>query len=218
MACHAGHQALGLRPILRLLSSAPCRRRPLSSNVRQHKFMPCQVVAVHRKAEHAFSKTSVVFIDLVLGHGVLHDAHFGVTVKHRSRVAKDPTQPNLRQVHLLHVELLEEVAKLGLHIRKGQMGENLTTRGIDLLGMSTGTRLQLGPDAIVEITGLRNPCAQIEAFKPGLLAAVLDRSNGGQLIRKAGVMAIVVRNGRVQPSDDIAVVFEPNEYKMLLPV
>jgi MOSC domain-containing protein YiiM len=180
--------------------------------------MNARVLAVHCKALHEFSKDQVPEIELVAGHGVRGDAHFGVTVKHRSRVARDPKQPNLRQVHLLQEELLMDVLNLGLAVAPGQMGENITTRGIHLLSLSMGTRLRLGSDAIVEVTGLRNPCAQIEAFKPGLLAAVLDRSPEGCLIRKAGVMAVVLQGGVVKAGDDIEVAHEPPEFKPLQPV
>lgn len=180
--------------------------------------MPSRVVAVHRKPAHAFSKATVPSIELVAGHGVRDDAHYGVTVKHRSRVAKDPTQPNLRQVHLLHDELFAEVAARDLHVLPGEMGENVTTRGIDLLALGTGTRLKIGTSAVVEVTGLRNPCSQIEAFQSGLLAAVTGRGAGGSLVRKAGVMAIVLQGGLVQPDDAIEIVHAPQEYRALLPV
>jgi len=180
--------------------------------------MPYQVVAVHRNRTHSFSKSAAPCVELVSGHGVQDDAHYGVTVKHRSRVAKDPTQPNLRQVHLLHEELFAEVAKQGLLVRPGQMGENITTRGIKLLGLSTGTRLKIGAHAVVEITGLRNPCSQIENFQPGLLSAVLDRATDGSLIRKAGVMGIVLEGGIVQANDTIEVMYEPSDFTALLPV
>lgn len=181
-------------------------------------FMNAKVLAVHRKALHAFSKDQVPEIDLVAGHGVRGDAHFGVTVKHRSRVARDPTQPNLRQVHLLQAELLSELLKCGHLVAHGQMGENITTQGIKLLGLSKGTQLRLGSHALIEITGLRNPCAQIEAFQPGLLAAVLDRSAEGALIRKAGVMAIVLQGGVVREGDTIVVAHEPFPHIPLQPV
>ncbi|MHB1329747.1 MAG: MOSC domain-containing protein, partial [Gemmatimonadales bacterium] len=135
------------------------------------------IVAVHSRPVHAFSKDSLSAIELVEGHGVRGDAHFGATVKHRSRVARDPSQPNLRQVHLLHDELFSDLAASGLDVLPGQLGENVTTRGIPLLSLSTGTRLRLGEHAVIEITGLRNPCSQIESFKPGLLAAVLGRAS-----------------------------------------
>ncbi len=180
--------------------------------------MNATVLAVHRKALHAFSKDPVPQIELVAGHGVRDDAHFGVTVKHRSRVARDPTQPNLRQVHLLQQELLAEVLELGHAVAPGQMGENITTQGIDLLGLGAGTQLRLGPDAWIEVTGLRNPCAQIEAFKPGLLAAVLDRTADGTLIRKAGVMAIVLQGGVLKAGDAIVVVHAPCSPRPLQPV
>lgn len=180
--------------------------------------MNAKVLAVHSKAHHGFSKDQVAEIELIKGHGVQGDAHFGVTVKHRSRVARDPTQPNLRQVHLLQEELLSEVLKLGHVVACGQMGENITARGIDLLGCSAGTQLRLGTEAVIEVSGLRNPCAQIEAFKPGLLAAVLDRRADGTLIRKAGVMAIVVKGGVVRAGDAIVVLNVPNPPIPLQPV
>ncbi len=177
-----------------------------------------EVAAVHRKPTHSFSKTTVASIELVPGHGVRDDAHCGTTVKHRSRVAKDPTQPNLRQVHLLHEELFAEVLNAGQHVLPGQLGENVTTRGLDLLSLSAGTTLRLGAHAVVEITGLRNPCAQIENFSTGLLAAVSGRAADGSLIRKAGVMAIVIEGGLVRAGDPIAIVHQPEEYRRLQPV
>jgi MOSC domain-containing protein YiiM len=180
--------------------------------------MAYRVVEVHKRLEHAFSKTTVPSIELVPGHGVRDDAHFGVTVKHRSRVAKDPTQPNLRQVHLLHEELFAEVAESGRLVLPGRMGENITTQGIDLLGLSMGARLKIGTHAVIEITGLRNPCAQIENFQSGLLAAVVGRAADGSLVRKAGVMAIVLEGGFVRRGDTLEIVHAPREYKPLLPI
>jgi MOSC domain-containing protein YiiM len=163
-----------------------------------------QVVAVHRSSSHSFSKFAEEGITLVEGLGVAGDAHSGKTVKHRSRVARDPSQPNLRQVHLLHAELFDELMMAGFAVWPGDLGENITTRGIDLLGLSTGTRLLIG-EAIIEITGLRNPCSQIDRFQQGLMAAVLDRDDRGQLVRKAGVMGIVVAGGEVKAGDPIRV-------------
>ena len=180
--------------------------------------MPYQVVAVHKNAMHSFSKSAAPVVELVAGHGVRDDTHYGVTVRHRSRVAKDPTQPNYRQVHLLHEELFAEFTEQGLQVLPGQMGENITTRGIELLGLSMGTRLKIGAHAIIEITGLRNPCSQIESFQPGLLAAVLGRATDGSLIRKAGVMAIVLEGGVVQANDTIRITSEPSDFKALAPV
>lgn len=177
-----------------------------------------QVVAVHSSAKHLFSKDTVREIELAEGHGVVGDAHYGKTVQHRSRVAKDPTQPNLRQVHLLHKELLVELGAQGHIVAPGQMGENITTRGIDLLALSAGSRLQLGDEVLVEITGLRNSCVQIERFRAGLLAAVLGRSPDGLLVRKAGVMGVVLRSGFVRPGDSIAVAHTPSEHEALQPV
>jgi MOSC domain-containing protein YiiM len=161
------------------------------------------VEAVHLSSGHSFSKARVGAIDLIAGEGVVGDAHCGVTVKHRSRVARDPTQPNLRQVHLIHAELLGELAVQGFAIAPGEIGENITTRGIDLLALPEGTRLHLGTHAIVEVTGLRNPCAQLDHHQAGLMAAVLDRAADGSLIRKSGIMGVVVTGGRVAGGDGI---------------
>ncbi len=163
------------------------------------------VVAVCRSASHSFSKEPCESIRLLEGLGVEGDAHLGATVKHRSRVAKDPEVPNLRQVHLIHAELYDEVAEKGFKVLPGQIGENVTTRGIDLLDLPTGTRLQLGETAVVEVKGLRTPCSQIDNFQPGLMAACLDRDADGNLIRKSGVMGVVVAGGEVRPGDSIRV-------------
>jgi hypothetical protein len=177
-----------------------------------------KVVAVHSRTGHSFSKDTVESIELVAGHGVRGDAHFGVTVKHRSRAAKDPRQPNLRQVHLLHEELFEELEESGFDLLPGQMGENITTRGIDLLQLSPGAQLRIGDHAVVRITGLRNPCGQIEKFKAGLLAAVLGRASDGTLIRKAGVMSVVERGGVVRAGDAISILHVPSQRSALQPV
>jgi MOSC domain-containing protein YiiM len=179
---------------------------------------PGRVLAVHLSAGHVFSKSSAPFIEVVEGLGVRGDAHFGATVQHRSRVARDPTQPNLRQVHLLQQELLREVGRIGLEVRPGDMGENVTTCGIDLLALATGTRLKLGAVVVLEVTGLRNPCAQIEAFRPGLLQAVLERAEDGALIRKAGVMCVVIVGGVVKADDAIEVIHIPEPFHPLQPV
>ena len=176
------------------------------------------VVAVARDGAHRFSKPLAPSIRLVAGLGVEGDAHQGVTVQHRSRVAKDPGQPNLRQVHLLHAELLDELKAKGLDVPPGAIGENVLTRGLHLLALSRGTRLRLGADAVVEITGLRNPCAQLDRYRPGLMKATLDRAADGSLIRKAGVMAVVVEGGEVRPGDAVAVVEVPAEHEALEPV
>lgn len=177
-----------------------------------------RVVAVSRSAGHRFSKSNDLWIKLLAGLGVEGDAHSGRTVKHRSRVARDPNQPNLRQVHLLHTELLSELQAKGFAISAGQIGENVLTEGVDLLGLGTGTRLHLGDEAVVEITGLRNPCVQLDRFRTGLMAAVLDRDADGGLVRKAGVMGIVLRGGEVWPGDAIRVERPEGPYRPLLPV
>lgn len=167
------------------------------------------VVAVSRDDPHRFSKPERAEIRLVTGYGVEGDAHAGTTVQHRSRVAADPTQPNLRQVHLIHSELHAELAGRGFHVGTGQMGENVTTVGIDLLALPRGTRLHLGQSAVVEVTGLRNPCRQLDTFQRGLMKAVLDRTDDGRLIRKAGIMATVSEGGVLRPGDRIRVELPP---------
>ena len=176
------------------------------------------VVAVSSSPTHSFSKPVQASIQLVAGLGVVGDAHQGATVQHRARVARDPRQPNLRQVHLLHAELFDELRAQGHSVQPGQMGENITTRGVDLLGLPAGARLYLGATAVVELTGLRNPCSQIDDFQPGLMAAVLDRDAQGQLIRKAGVMAVVLVGGQVQPGDAITIELPPEPRMPLQPV
>jgi hypothetical protein len=156
------------------------------------------VTAVSCSRSHKFSKPNALTIRLVVGQGVDGDAHSGESVKHRSRVARDPTQPNLRQVHLIHVELLEELRARGFAVSPGDLSENVTTRGIDLIGLQTGTKLHLGDDAVVEVTGLRNPCVQLDKFQKGLMAAELDRGADRALIRRAGVMSIVLVDGDVR--------------------
>jgi hypothetical protein len=177
--------------------------------------MAAKVIAVSAALGHAFSKPNLPSIRLLAGLGVEGDAHCGETVKHRSRVAVDPTQPNLRQVHLLQAELLDELNAAGFDVAPGQMGENVLTRGLDLLGLPVGARLQLGPDALVEITGLRNPCAQIEAFRPKLLAAVLGRDAYGRLVRKAGIMGIVLAAGEIRPGDSVGVTLPTQPHRAL---
>lgn len=163
------------------------------------------VTAVSRSGTHTMSKPNEDHIRLIEGLGVEGDAHLGATVKHRSRAAKDPTVPNLRQVHLIHAELIDELRAQGFELVPGEMGENVTTRGVDLLGLPTGTRLRLGDAAVVEVTGLRNPCRQLNGLHKGLMAATLDRDAEGNLVRKAGVMGVVIAGGEVRPGDGIAV-------------
>jgi MOSC domain-containing protein YiiM len=176
------------------------------------------VAAVSRDDWHAFSKPVRETIRLVAGLGVKGDAHAGQSVQHLSRIARDPSAPNLRQVHLIHAELHDELRLRGYQVAPGDMGENVTTRGIDLLSLPTGTRLLLGGDAVVEVTGLRNPCVQLDGFQHGLMKAVLDRDEEGQLVRKAGVMAIVLVGGQVTAGDRIDVVYPPEPHVPLRPV
>lgn len=178
---------------------------------------PPVVISVSRRAGHHFSKTPAASITLLAGLGVKGDAHAGATVKHRSRVARDPSQPNLRQVHLIHAELFDELAGKGFAVAPGDIGENIATRGIDLLALPTGARLTIGP-AVIEVTGLRNPCHQLNLFQPGLMDAVLDRDADGGLVRKAGVMGVVLAGGEVRPGDAIEVALPPPPHHRLLPV
>jgi MOSC domain-containing protein YiiM len=180
--------------------------------------MPGQVVAVHRSSSHSFSKYAEDTITLVPGMGVAGDAHAGATVRHRSRVARNPQAPNLRQVHLLQAELFDELVARDFAVFAGEMGENVTTRGVDLLALPTGTRLQLGARAVVEVTGLRNPCSQIDRFQPGLMAAVIERAGDGQLVRKSGVMAVVLEGGEVHAGDTIVVQLPQPPHQPLQPV
>jgi MOSC domain-containing protein YiiM len=160
------------------------------------------VLAVHLSPTHSFSKRPALSIRLIAGLGVEGDAHAGATVKHRSRVAKDPTQPNLRQVHLIHAELLDELNARGFTVKPGDLGENITTHGLDLLALPTGALLTIG-SAVIKVTGLRNPCVQLDRFASGLMQATLDRDANGNLIRKAGVMGVVLSGGDVQAGDSI---------------
>jgi MOSC domain-containing protein YiiM len=173
------------------------------------------VVAVCRSPAHTFGKLARPAVQLLAGLGVEGDAHLGTTVKHRSRVAADPTQPNLRQVHLIHAELHDELRAAGFDVGPGQMGENVTTRGVDLLALPAGTLLRLGAEAVVEVTGLRNPCVQLDDFRPGLTAAVLDRDAAGNLVRKAGVMGVVRTGGEVKPGDTVVVELPPPPHRAL---
>jgi len=175
-------------------------------------------VAVSRSGEYTFTKPNRDAITLVAGLGIEGDVHQGVTVKHRSRVRRDPTQPNLRQVHLMHAELHDELTASGFEVAPGQLGENVTTRGVDLLALPTGTRLRLGESAVVEVTGLRNPCVQLNGFQPGLMKAVLDRDEHGELVRKAGVMAIVLTGGPVRADDLVEVELPDGPHRPLAPV
>ncbi len=180
--------------------------------------MPAQVVAVSQSPSHTLTKGNQNEIRLIQGIGVAGDAHAGEMVKHRSRVVQNPNQPNLRQVHLIHTELFDELRQAGFDLAPGVMGENVTTRGIDLLGLPTGARLRFGTAAQVEITGLRNPCTQLNTIQPGLMKAVLGRDAEGNLIRKAGIMGVVIESGVIRPGDQIEVIMPPEPHEPLQPV
>jgi MOSC domain-containing protein YiiM len=177
-----------------------------------------RVIAVCASPGHTMSKPATDSIRLLAGLGVEGDAHAGTTVKHRSRVAQDPQAPNLRQVHLLQSELFDEVARQGFTVKPGEIGENITTAGIDLLSLPRGTVLRLGASASVEITGLRNPCRQIDGVQQGLMEAVLERSPERGLIRKAGIMSIVITGGEIRAGDSITIALPPLPHEALKPV
>jgi MOSC domain-containing protein YiiM len=176
------------------------------------------VVALALSGGHTMRKARVEAVNLIAGIGVEGDAHAGKTVKHRSRVARDPTQPNLRQVHLIHAELHAALKAAGFDIPFAAMGENVTTQGLDLLALPEGALLHLGPTAVVRVTGLRNPCLQLEGLAPGLMKAVLDRAPNGDLIRKAGIMGVVLEGGRVRVGDPIGVTLPSGPYASIRPV
>ncbi len=176
------------------------------------------VVAVCVSASHTFSKEPAAGVELVAGHGVLGDAHAGPTVKHRSRVKRDPTQANLRQVHLIHREFLDLAREHGYDVAPGGLGENVTTSGVDLLALPRDTRLRLGADAVVRVTGLRSPCSQIDDFRAGLLRLAVGRDEAGEIVRRTGVMAVVEAGGVVRPGDPIAVTLPDGPHLRLEPV
>ena len=177
-----------------------------------------RVIAVAKDGEHRFSKQLVAEVTVIAGYGIEGDAHEGITVKHRSRVAADLTQPNLRQVHLIHSELFDELQAKGFQVGPADLGENVTTTGLDLLSLPRNSLLKIGNQVVLEVTGLRNPCAQIERFRPGLLAAVLDRGPNGELIRYAGIMTLARMGGAIRPGDQIEVELPPTPLLPLEPV
>lgn len=180
--------------------------------------MPGMITAVSRSATHTLTKPNEDSIRLRAGLGVDGDAHAGETVRHLSRLEKFGNAPNLRQVHLIHEELFEELRDAGFSVVPGQMGENVTTRGVDLLALPKGTRLHLGSEAVVEVTGLRNPCRQLNRIQPGLMAATLARDMAGNLRRKAGIMAIVLSGGDVRRGDRIRIELPAEPHQPLAPV
>ncbi|MBW9121029.1 MOSC domain-containing protein [Microbacterium trichothecenolyticum] len=180
--------------------------------------LPGHVVAVARDDAHRFSKPARESITLIAGVGVEGDAHAGATVQHLSRIKRDPSTPNLRQVHLIHAELFDDMADRGHAVTPGALGENITTAGIDLLGLSRGTRLELGEDAVIEITGLRNPCTQINGLSEGLMKELVHVDDTGATVRLAGVMSVVLTGGVVRPGDRIRVLPPAGRFEPLQPV
>jgi MOSC domain-containing protein YiiM len=176
------------------------------------------VVSVSCNPDHGLGKQAQDSIALRAGLGVEGDAHFGAKIQHLVRIKRDPTVPNTRQVHLIHCELFDELSAAGFNIAATELGENILTKGIDLLGLPTGARLHIGATAIVEVTGLRNPCRQVESVQPGLVAALIDKNENGELVRKSGIMGIVASDGVVRPGDAIRVEMPVGELRALEPV
>lgn len=216
-ACRAASgrsfRSAGLGP-----GAAPCIRVVMMDGEQGAQVEAGRVVAVACSPTHRFSKAARPSIRLLAGLGVEGDAHCGVTVKHRSRVARDPTQPNLRQVHLIHAELIAGLQAQGFTVGPGTMGENITTEGLALLDLPTGARLRIGPEAVIEVTGLRNPCLQLDRYEQGLTQAVLGKGPNGELIRKAGVMGVVIQGGLVEAGQTIAVELPGTPHRRLEPV
>jgi len=164
-----------------------------------------KVHSLSSSAQHSFSKHTTHQVEVIKGIGIKGDAHAGVKVKHRSRVAKDPNQPNLRQIHLIHLELLKELVAKGYTVNPGDLGENITTEGISILNLPKDTILKIGENVAIQITGLRNPCHQIDKFQKGLLKEVVGKNDAGDIIRMAGIMAIVLEGGMIKVNDEILV-------------
>ncbi|MEH6452863.1 MAG: MOSC domain-containing protein [Psychromonas sp.] len=177
--------------------------------------MNSTVVVVSSSKTHSFSKLNQASINLIEGIGVQGDAHAGKSIKHIYLAKKDPSRPNIRQIHLIQSELFEELAEQGFDVEAGQLGENVTTQGLDLLSLPTGTQLKIGENAVIELTALRNPCVQIHNFKKGLLKAVMGKDDDGKVVRKVGVMGIVAAGGEVKPNDVIEVIFPEQPHSPL---
>ncbi len=212
------NQAAQVEPNGGLDRDAGENQRLHDSIVAHYGGMDIVVASVSSDSRHRFSKPVAEEIQLVAGLGVAGDSHAGVTVQHLFRMRTDPTQPNLRQVHLIAVELFDELADRGFTVGPGDLGENLTTRGVDLLALPRGAVLRLGGQAVIELTGLRNPCGQINGLQPGLMKAVLDQDEAGNVVRKAGVMAIVRAGGPVRPGDQVRVDLPAEPHRRLEPV
>lgn len=174
------------------------------------------VSGVSSDAEHRFSKPPKQHITLVENHGVEGDAHAGKHVRHRFIAKVRPMQANRRQVHLIRAELFDELREAGHPIGPGDLGENVTTAGLKLEHLPLGTRLHLGETAVVELTGLRTPCALIDRFQKGLRKKML-----GGVLRpkyKCGVLGVVVAGGRVEPGDRVRVEAPPPPFAPLPPM
>ncbi len=176
------------------------------------------IIALSKSPFHTFTKTPEHSVRLLEGLGVDGDTHSGKTDQHRSHAARNPNAPNLRQVHLIHSELHDELREKGFKVGPGQMGENITTRGVDLLSLPAGTRLHLGKHAIVELTGLRNPCKQLNTIQDKLMQATIEKKADGTILRKSGVMSIVIAGGDVFLNDAIRVELPAEPHRAMEPV
>jgi MOSC domain-containing protein YiiM len=179
-----------------------------------HDSKESSVVAVHRKEEYGVFKEIQESVHLVKGFGVQGDAHMGTLVQHRYNKKQNPNQPNLRQVHLIQAELFDDLKELGLIVKPGEMGENITTRNIDIINLPLDTKLHLGDSAILQLTGLREPCGQLNTVQKGLKNAVLDESGKSRV----GVMSVVLRGGAVKADDLIRVELPSEPHQDLQPV
>ena len=173
------------------------------------------VAAVSRYRRHRFSKTPELLVRLIEGIGIEGDAHAGRTVQHRYDARKDPSRPNLRQVHFIEAEELDRLGRAGFTVEPGSLGENITTRGLDLPVLPSGALLRLGETAVVAVTGLRDPCVLLDRVQPGLKAALLGRDPHGRLLRRSGIMSIVLAGGDVRPGDPIRVDLPPRPHRPL---
>jgi hypothetical protein len=174
------------------------------------------VIAVSSSPAYTFSKPNLPSVNLVAGIGVEGDAHSGPLIRHRDLVNQDPTQPNLRQVLLIQQEIFESLAERGHEVGAGHLGDNITTQGLDLHALPTGTRLRLGDTAVVELTGLRQPCPQIDDFQNGLTTVLRHRDAEGDMVQAAGVMSIVLDGGTVKPGDRIELDVPPEPHQPLV--
>ena len=167
--------------------------------------LPGTVLSVSRDDKHRFSKPTVSSIRLVAGFGVEGDSHAGATVQHLYEKKRNPSAPNLCQVHFMAAELFDDLVPTGYTVAPGELGENVTTEGINLMSLPLGTQLHLGAQAVVSVTGMRSPCSLINGYQKGLMKQLIKTDAAGTVHRRGGIMGVVVRGGVVNPGDCIRV-------------